>query len=111
PLFSSQASLSPRTLDEQKQQRLSHTAQGLSHALGVLGLGSMPNLWPQLNDLDAPVQVVVGENDEKFKAIALKMTTLNPRVVLVEMSGIGHNPVLEAPERLRHFILSTSSSR
>lgn len=110
-IFSSQASLLLQTLDEQKKQRLSHTAQGLSHALGMLGLGSMPNLWPRLNDLETAVQIVVGEKDEKFKAIALKMTALNPRLALVEMSGVGHNPLLEAPERLRHFILSASSLR
>ncbi len=107
PLFSSQASLPPQALEEQRRQRLSHTAHGLARAMEVLGLGSMPDLWPQLQDLKPEVQLVVGGSDHKFRAIAHKFKRLAKQAKVVELDGVGHNPLLEAPNALRSVLLGS----
>lgn len=107
PLFASQQSLPPMTLAEQKRQRLSHTARGLSHALEILGLGVMPDLWPLLSELSGSVQLLVGARDEKFGGIAAQMSELVPHLQLNRLPNVGHNPLLEAPDLVRALVLSS----
>jgi 2-succinyl-6-hydroxy-2,4-cyclohexadiene-1-carboxylate synthase len=80
--------------------RLRNTAAGLAAALRGLGTGVMPSLWDRLGELEVPVELVVGERDEKFRAIAERMAGSLPagRVVVVE--GAGHAVHLEAPDAL-----------
>src|ERR671916_60161 len=46
--------------------RRRNSAAGLAAALRGLGTGVMPSLWERLPGLAAPVDLVVGERDEKF---------------------------------------------
>ena len=50
--------------------RLRNTPAGLARALRGLGTGALPSLWDRLGELPMPVTLVVGERDEKFRAIA-----------------------------------------
>lgn len=100
PLFASQRGLSEERLAEQRAVRRRHRARGLARALRTLGLGRMPSYWEELSALELPVHLLVGELDGKFRAIAGEMASLLPRATLEVVGGVGHNVLLEAPERV-----------
>jgi 2-succinyl-6-hydroxy-2,4-cyclohexadiene-1-carboxylate synthase len=77
--------------------RLRNTARGLAAALRGLGTGAMPSLWERLGDVTMPVELVVGERDEKFRAIAERMQPLLPDARVHPIPGAGHAVHLEAP--------------
>ena len=78
--------------------RLRNTPEGLAAALRGLGTGVMEPLWDGLPSLRVPVTLVVGERDEKFRAIAERMAAALPRAELVTIAGAGHAAQLEQPE-------------
>jgi iron(III) transport system permease protein len=67
-------------------------------ALRGLGTGVMEPLWERLGELTLPVTLVVGERDEKFRAIGERMAAGLPDARLVVVPGAGHAVQLEAPE-------------
>ena len=94
PLFAGM----PRGIAEMAENdRLRNTAPGLAAALRGLGTGVMPSLWERLGELTAPVELVVGERDEKFRAIAERMADRLPRAEVVTIPGAGHAAQLEQP--------------
>jgi 2-succinyl-6-hydroxy-2,4-cyclohexadiene-1-carboxylate synthase len=80
--------------------RMRNTAPGLAAALRGLGTGVMPSLWERLGELELPVELVVGERDEKFRAIAERMERTLPDARLTVVPGAGHAVHLEAPEAI-----------
>ena len=80
------------------EDRRRNTAAGLAAALRGLGTGVMPSLWERLPDLDVPVDLVVGERDEKFRGIAEKMAYALPRARVTVVPDAGHAVQLEAPD-------------
>lgn len=77
--------------------RMRSTPAGLAAALRGLGTGSLPSLWDRLGELTAPVVLIVGERDTKFRAIAGEMAERLPRARLEIVAGVGHAVHLEAP--------------
>ncbi|HWO11555.1 MAG TPA: alpha/beta fold hydrolase [Polyangiaceae bacterium] len=110
PLFATQSALSHAALAEQRRARLTHTAAGLGHALAALGLGNMPDYWPELAKLDLPVTLVVGEQDTKFRRLGETMLELLPSARLELAPGAGHNVVLERPAWLAGLMLRAAES-
>lgn len=104
PLWRSQLGLSEETKARQRQQRLAHDAMQLALALDSLGLGVMPNLWPELSNLRIPVQLIVGSLDDKFYDIAKRMAEQLRKPSLRVIAGSGHNPLLEKPKRVRALL-------
>jgi 2-succinyl-6-hydroxy-2,4-cyclohexadiene-1-carboxylate synthase len=91
----------PRGIAERiDADRRRNTAPGLAAALRGLGTGVMPPLWDRLGELAMPVDLVVGERDEKFRATAAQIAerTADARVHVVP--GAGHAAHLEAPDAL-----------
>ena len=80
------------------EDRRRNTAAGLAAALRGLGTGVMPSSWERLPDLDVPVDLVVGERDEKFRGIAEKMAYALPRARVTVVPDAGHAVQLEAPD-------------
>ncbi len=78
--------------------RLRNTPEGLAAALRGLGTGAMEPLWDALPSLAVPVVLVVGERDEKFRAIAGRMAAALPRGDVMVIPGAGHAAHLEAPD-------------
>ena len=78
--------------------RLRNTPAGLAAALRGLGTGVMPPLWDRLGELAIPVTLVVGERDEKFRAIGERMAAVIPDCRLEVVAGAGHAVQLERPE-------------
>jgi pimeloyl-ACP methyl ester carboxylesterase len=86
------------------QQRLSNTPAGLAAALRGLGTGALPSLWERLGELAVPVDLVVGERDAKFQAIAEAMAAALPVARVQVVEGAGHAVHLEAPEAVAEVI-------
>ena len=78
--------------------RRRNTASGLAAALRGLGTGVMPSLWDRLGELALPVDLVVGERDAKFRAVAERMAAALPDARLHVVAGAGHAVHLEAPD-------------
>jgi 2-succinyl-6-hydroxy-2,4-cyclohexadiene-1-carboxylate synthase len=86
------------------EQRLRNTPAGLAEALRGLGTGTLPSLWERLGELTVPVDLVVGERDEKFRGIARDMAVALPEARVHEVRGAGHAVHLEAPEAVAEVI-------
>ncbi len=97
PLFASQRALSPETLTNQRNIRLSHDAEGLARALQILGLGEMPDYRAAITSVETPITLVTGSRDAKFSEIARAITEENVHVEAELVDGVGHNVVLEKP--------------
>jgi 2-succinyl-6-hydroxy-2,4-cyclohexadiene-1-carboxylate synthase len=87
------------------EDRLRNTASGLAAALRGLGTGVMPPLWDRLGELTIPVDLVVGERDEKFRAIAERMEGALPAPRLHVVGGSGHAVHLEAPDAVVELLM------
>ena len=84
--------------------RMRNTADGLAAALRGLGTGVMPPLWDRLGELGMAVDLVVGERDAKFRAIAERMQVVLPDARLHVVPGAGHAVQLEAPEAVAELL-------
>ena len=98
PLFATQRELPDALRQDQDATRRAHTAAGLHHALGVLGLGAMPSLWDELDQIEAQVVLVAGAEDPKFTALAHEQAAAIAGARVEILPGAGHNPLLETPE-------------
>jgi 2-succinyl-6-hydroxy-2,4-cyclohexadiene-1-carboxylate synthase len=81
-----------------RADRLRSGPSGLARALRGLGTGALPSLWDRLGELRMPVTLVVGERDEKFRAIAERMAAALPDGRVEVVTGAGHAAHLEAPD-------------
>jgi 2-succinyl-5-enolpyruvyl-6-hydroxy-3-cyclohexene-1-carboxylate synthase/2-succinyl-6-hydroxy-2,4-cyclohexadiene-1-carboxylate synthase len=97
PLFAAQ----PRGVAEiARADRLRNTAGGLAAALRGMSTGVMEPLWSRLGALELPVTLVVGGQDERFRAIAERMAQAIPAAEVVVVEGAGHAVHLERPDAL-----------
>jgi 2-succinyl-6-hydroxy-2,4-cyclohexadiene-1-carboxylate synthase len=103
PLFASQVRLPDAVRALHRARRLRHSAIGLSHALRTLSLSQMPDYRDTLRGTGIPVQLVAGEEDEKFLALARGFPERPLRIV----PGAGHDVVLEQPRALARLLEAT----
>jgi 2-succinyl-6-hydroxy-2,4-cyclohexadiene-1-carboxylate synthase len=87
-----------------RADRLRNAPAGLAAALRGLGTGALPSLWGRLGELEVPVDLVVGERDAKFRAIAAEMAAALPLARVHTVAGAGHAVHLEAPEAVAAVI-------
>ena len=107
PLFAGM----PRGIAEfAEADRMRNTADGLAAALRGLGTGVMPPLWDRLGELPMPVELVAGERDEKFRAIAERMELALPNARLHVVASAGHAAHLEAPGAVAEVIAGSSTA-
>ncbi|TYG79762.1 hypothetical protein ES288_D02G162700v1 [Gossypium darwinii] len=96
--------------------------QGLARVLSGLSPGRQPSLWEDLKHCKVPLMLVVGENDEKFKRVALKMwheighdrdDAVSKLHQMVVVPSCGHAVHLENPlpiiRLVRQFVTSLRS--
>jgi 2-succinyl-6-hydroxy-2,4-cyclohexadiene-1-carboxylate synthase len=105
PLFASQAKLPADARARLREQRLRNRAAGLANSLRGMGTGAQPSLWPRLGEVTAPTLLLVGEEDAKFRGIALEMARLLPRSQTMVFPGAGHTVHLERPRAFVRHIL------
>jgi 2-succinyl-6-hydroxy-2,4-cyclohexadiene-1-carboxylate synthase len=70
---------------------------GVAAALRGIGTGEMQPLWDRLARLTMPATVLVGERDEKFRALGERLAQTLPDARLMVVSG-GHVLPLENPQ-------------
>jgi 2-succinyl-6-hydroxy-2,4-cyclohexadiene-1-carboxylate synthase len=111
PLFSTMRNLPQKVKDMLRQQRLSHTPQGLANSLLGMGTGSQPSWWGKLDQLDEQVLLLTGEQDEKFCRIAEKMQNLLKNSTWMVVENSGHALHVEVKEKfgtiVSEFLLNT----
>jgi 2-succinyl-6-hydroxy-2,4-cyclohexadiene-1-carboxylate synthase len=90
----------PDVLAAARADRLRSRPAGLAAALRGLGNAALPSLWERLGEIRIPVTLVVGERDQKFRAIAEQMAAGLPAAEVIVVPGTGHAVHLEAPARL-----------
>ena len=100
PMWHSQGALPGEVRARQQQARLGHAPAALAAALRALGLGAMPNLWPDLPALPMPVDWVAGSLDPKYVELAERAAGRTPRGTTIIIPGAGHNVLLERPDQL-----------
>jgi 2-succinyl-6-hydroxy-2,4-cyclohexadiene-1-carboxylate synthase len=105
PLFATMPRGVAAVVDEDRRR---NTASGLAAALRGLGTGVMPPLWERLGELRVPVDLVVGEQDEKFRAIAARMAEVMPSARVHVVPGAGHAAHLEAPDALVELLATAA---
>jgi 2-succinyl-6-hydroxy-2,4-cyclohexadiene-1-carboxylate synthase len=80
----------------------------LAGALRGLGTGEMQPLWDSLGALTMPVIVVVGERDQKFRALGERLAGLIAGSRLIVVPG-GHALALENPAALAEVFGETAA--
>lgn len=105
PLWASQAALSEAARQSQRLQRLRHSAEGLASSLLRHGLGEMPDYRTRLREVQTPVDLVVGERDEKFVQLAKELVSLLPHARLTIVPSVGHNVLLESPTSVARLLV------
>jgi 2-succinyl-6-hydroxy-2,4-cyclohexadiene-1-carboxylate synthase len=108
PLFAGQADAVAAAAHA---DRLRNTAPGLAAALRGLGTGVMEPLWDRLPELRMPVTLIVGERDEKFRAVADRMAERIPDASVMIVPGAGHAAQLERPDAVAVALRSGPRSR
>lgn len=87
-----------------REERLKNRAEGLAASLRHCGTGTQESLWGSLGELQMPVSVVVGAEDEKFGPLAsCLVSSIGTNAAKIEISG-GHAVHLESPERLLPYL-------
>jgi 2-succinyl-6-hydroxy-2,4-cyclohexadiene-1-carboxylate synthase len=94
----------PAVLAAAHADRLRSTPDGLARALRGLGTGALPSLWHRLGEIEAPVTMIVGERDAKFRALAGEMAPALRMSDVVVVEGAGHAVALEQPRRAAEII-------
>jgi 2-succinyl-6-hydroxy-2,4-cyclohexadiene-1-carboxylate synthase len=97
-LWDTQQDLPEALRSAQRAQRLRHDPETLAQSLTRLGLAEMPDLRPLLRRIATPVELLVGELDQKFVALAHELSGIIPHARLHVEPGAGHNLVLERSE-------------
>jgi 2-succinyl-6-hydroxy-2,4-cyclohexadiene-1-carboxylate synthase len=78
--------------------RLRSTPAGLAAALRGLGTGALPSLWERLPQITAPVSLIAGERDGKFRAVCVQMADHLNDATIHTVPGTGHAVQLEDPQ-------------
>lgn len=97
PIFSSQATLPPRTRAALHDQRLHNSTRGLANSLRGVGTGAQPSLYDRLAEVTIPTLLITGADDKKFCDVAREMAKQMPRVQHHIVPGAGHTVHLEQP--------------
>ena len=109
PLFASQQDLPAAQQARARELRMQNTATGLASSLRGMGVGVQEPLHGALSRLTSPTMILVGEYDDKFRAIGLDMARLIPHVIYCLIPHAGHAPFWEQPDSsvraVRPFLL------
>lgn len=80
-------------------RRLINNPNTLAKSLLYTGTGVMPSLWPKLKKIESHLLLIVGQKDDKFKAIAHSVKQMIKNSICVEIENAGHNVHFEQPDR------------
>lgn len=100
-------SLPPEKLDPILQRRKRNQPEALALSLENVGTGALPSLWHRLSECRFPVDLIVGEHDDKFIQIAYRMGEKMPRSRISVIEKCGHSVHLESPEDIASLLRSS----
>jgi 2-succinyl-6-hydroxy-2,4-cyclohexadiene-1-carboxylate synthase len=104
PLLQPAAHVSATQRATQHAQRLKNNRLGLANSLRGMGTGQQAPLWSCLADIQQPVQLIVGEDDARYRQIAERMQSLLPRARLDVVAEAGHTVHLDQPVQFVHLV-------
>jgi 2-succinyl-6-hydroxy-2,4-cyclohexadiene-1-carboxylate synthase len=105
PLFASQTRLGKAALAAARDARRANNPTGLSNSLRGAGAGAQEPLWDRLHEVGAPVLLIAGDEDAKFRSIAQAMAARFPNARVAFIAAAGHNTHLENPLAFQRIIL------
>ena len=113
PLFAGLARRGAGPQRRFRRWRLRSHPAGLTASLREMGAGTMDPVWDGLARVRAPVLLVVGAEDARYRAAAERLRQRMPQAELAVVPGAGHAVPLERPHRfarvLREFLDATDS--
>jgi len=89
---------------EEIRDRCTNSPASLANSLRTCGTGQQESLWSELRDIEIPVLLIAGSADEKFTAIAERMSQLIPHSTLSIIQNAGHNAHLDQPEKFGQIV-------
>lgn len=105
PLFNTQNHLASEERKRIRKMRLSQNPKGLSKSLIDYGTGSQTSYWAMLDQLQTPVCIIVGSEDEKFVNIGSKMNNCFKNSELHIVKEAGHTIHVEQPTKFDTIIV------
>ena len=84
--------------------------EAMARSMRGFGTGTMPPVCEELEAMELPVRLIVGEADEKYVAINHRMNDLLPNSELSIVANSGHRVSIEQPGRVAEIITETLSS-
>jgi 2-succinyl-6-hydroxy-2,4-cyclohexadiene-1-carboxylate synthase len=105
PIFDSQVRLGPDALADARAQRMDNDPEGLAGSLRGAGSGSQPSYWHDLAGVEVPTLLVVGDEDPRFRAIAMRLAAGLSGSTISVVPEAGHAAHLENLERTSAVIL------
>lgn len=97
PLLAPAPHVSAAARARQHALRLQNDPLGLANSLRGMGTGQQLSLWSHLAGLELPVDLIVGQSDTRYCAVAQRMLTALPRAVLTVVPDAGHTVHLDQP--------------
>lgn len=104
PLWASQLALDSEILRKKRAERLRQSAPGLARSLKLTGLAEMPDYLAELGEVRIPVDLIAGQLDHKFSALARLMAQRLSRARLQIVPDSGHDLLIERPDRITEAI-------
>ena len=109
PLFATQVRAPLARRQRRRAVRAGLAAEPLAQALEHLGLGAMPDLAAALTARADRAHLIVGADDDRFRARAAEARAHAPTLAIDLVAGSGHDPTLEAPEALASLIAAAAT--
>jgi 2-succinyl-6-hydroxy-2,4-cyclohexadiene-1-carboxylate synthase len=97
PLLAPAAHVSETIRSRQHQLRVQNDPLGLANSLRGMGAGQQQPLWSHLAALNLPVDLIVGENDTRYCAVARRMQTALAHATLTIVPEAGHTVHVDQP--------------
>ncbi|MCY1568549.1 2-succinyl-6-hydroxy-2,4-cyclohexadiene-1-carboxylate synthase [Staphylococcus pettenkoferi] len=105
PLFQTQKQLPKEMQRGVRELRRSQAPNRLAKALRDYGTGSMPNLWPKLEQITTPTCIIVGDLDRKFCRIAERLQPALTSATKYVVEDVGHTVNVENITEFDNIVL------
>lgn len=76
----------------------------MAASLRGFGAGTMPSVWEEFSNLELPVGLIAGKNDEKYVDKMSKMAQLCPESTFEIIDDAGHRVHSDQPEKWVQFL-------
>lgn len=86
------------------QEALEGRREAVARAFESWSLGSQEAMETALDQVNFPVLIVTGEDDEKFSKLAERFSAVGGQIDRKRVPGCGHRVPMEAPERLGEMV-------